>query len=56
MPILLEVFFVKDTYIQIRVNSNLKSKLKEICDKRGVSISEYILDLIKLDIYSHSQQ
>lgn len=37
----------KEKFIQIRITDTLKKKFKKFTEKQNVSMSEYLLDLIK---------
>lgn len=41
----------KDTYIKIRLTKEEKKKLKEYCLSHNLTISEYIIKLIRNDIF-----
>lgn len=41
---------VKNTYIQLRISDIEKSKVEEMAKSLGMSMSEYILMLIRTDI------
>lgn len=41
---------MKDKDIRIRVNEKLKEKIIKKSESEGKSLSEYVLDLVKLDI------
>lgn len=45
---------MKDELITLRINKNDKKRFKKLCDKKGYSISEVLLDFIKTSIRNES--
>lgn len=40
----------KSDYIRIRLTETQKEQIKEIADSEGISMSQYVLDLIRADM------
>lgn len=40
----------KDNYIRIRLTERQKNQIKQIAESEDISMSQYVLDLIKKDI------
>jgi len=41
---------MKTENLMIRINPILKEKLREAAEKEGKTISEYVLDLVKIEL------
>lgn len=41
---------MKTEHLQIRITSQLKEKARELANKEGKGLSEWVIDLIKLEI------
>ena len=41
---------MKTEYLHIRINPNLKEELAKVSEEEGKSISEWVTDLIKIEL------